>query len=82
MQRRGKLLVLSDRDPFFLGFSHFSKFRSKIKNMTCYLSGPGVEFEISTFFVNIFKNRSKFEKMKKKKKNPPRQFSYLIFENQ
>ena len=50
---------------FFLeGFSHFSKFRSKIKNMTCYLSEPGVEFEISTFFVNIFKNRSKFKKMK------------------
>ena len=46
------------------GFSHFSKFRSKIKNMTCYLSEPGVEFEISTFFVNIFKNRSKFKKMK------------------
>ena len=66
MQRRGKLLVLSDRDPFFLGgVSHFSKFRSKIKNMTCYLSEPGVEFEISTFFVNIFKNRSKFKKMKK-----------------
>ena len=33
--------------------------------MTCYLSEPGVEFEISTFFVNIFKNRSKFKKMKK-----------------
>ena len=33
--------------------------------MTCYLSGPCVEFEISTFFVNIFKNRSTFEKMKK-----------------
>ena len=33
--------------------------------MTCYLSEPGVEFEISTFFVNIFKNRSKFNKMKK-----------------
>ena len=66
MQRRGKLLVLSDRDPFFLGgFSHFSKFRSKIKNMTCYLFEPGVEFEISMFFVNIFKNRSKFKKMKK-----------------
>ena len=65
MQRRGKLLVLSNRDPFFLGgvFS-FSKFLSKIKNMTCYLSEPGVEFEISTFFVNIFKNRSKFKKMK------------------
>ena len=49
-------------------FSHFSKFRSKIKNMTCYLSEPGVEFEISTrfFCVNIFKNRSKFKKMKKK----------------
>ena len=46
--------------------------------MTCYLSEPGVEFEISTFFVNIFKNRSKFKKWKKK---PPRQF-YLIFENQ
>ena len=24
-----------------------------------------MEFEISTFFVNIFKNRSKFKKMKK-----------------
>ena len=46
--------------------------------MTCYLSEPGVEFEISTFFVNIFKNRSKFKKMKK---TPPRQFD-LIFENQ
>ena len=33
--------------------------------MTCYLSEPVVEFEISTFFVNIFKNRSKFKKMKK-----------------
>ena len=33
--------------------------------MTCYLSKPGVECEISTFFVNIFKNRSKFKKMKK-----------------
>ena len=33
--------------------------------MTCYLSEPGVEFEISMFFVNIFKNRSKFKKMKK-----------------
>ena len=33
--------------------------------MTCYLSEPGVEFEISTFMVNIFKNRSKFKKMKK-----------------
>ena len=33
--------------------------------MTCYLSEPGVEFEISTFYVNIFKNRSKFKKMKK-----------------
>ena len=33
--------------------------------MTCYLSEPGVEFEISTFFVNIFKNRPKFKKMKK-----------------
>ena len=33
--------------------------------MTCYLSEPGVEFEISTFFVNIFKNRSKLKKMKK-----------------
>ena len=66
MQRRGKLLVLSNRDKFFLGgVSHFSKFRSKIKNMTCYLSEPGVECEISTFFVNIFKNRSKFKKMKK-----------------
>ena len=66
MQRRGKLLVLSDRDSFFLGrVSHFSKFRCKIKNMTCYLSEPGVEFEISMFFVNIFKNRSKFKKMKK-----------------
>ena len=50
---------------FWEGFSHFSKFRSKIKNMTCYLSEPGVEFEISTFFVNIFKYRSKFKKMKK-----------------
>ena len=66
MQRRGKLLVLSDRDPFFLGgVSHFFKFRSKIKNMTCYLSEPGVKFGISRFFVNIFKNRSKFKKMKK-----------------
>ena len=46
--------------------------------MTCYLSEPGVEFETSTYFVNIFKNRSKFKKMKK---TPPRQF-YLIFENQ
>ena len=34
--------------------------------MTCYLSVPGVEFEISRCFVNIFKNRSKFKKMKKK----------------
>ena len=33
--------------------------------MTCFLSEPGVEFEISMFFVNIFKNRSKFKKMKK-----------------
>ena len=33
--------------------------------MTCYLSEPGVECEISTFFVNIFKNRSKFKKVKK-----------------
>ena len=33
--------------------------------MTSYLSEPGVEFEISTFFVNIFKNRSKFKKVKK-----------------
>ena len=33
--------------------------------MTCYLSEPGVKFEISTFFVNIFKNMSKFKKMKK-----------------
>ena len=33
--------------------------------MTCYLSEPDVEFEISTFFVNIFKNMSKFKKMKK-----------------
>ena len=33
--------------------------------MTCYLSEPGVEGEISTFFVNIFKNRPKFKKMKK-----------------
>ena len=66
MQRRGKILVLSDRDPFFLGgvFSFF-KISIKIKNMTCYLSEPGVEFESSTFFVNIFKNRSKFKKMKK-----------------
>ena len=63
---------------FYEGFSHFFKFRSKIKNMTCYLSEPGVEFEISRFFVNIFKNRSKF---KKNEKNPPRQFN-LIFENQ
>ena len=39
--------------------------------MACYLSEPGVEFEISTFFVNIFKNRSKF---KKNEKTPPRQF--------
>ena len=66
MQRRGKLLVLSDRNPFFLGgvFSFFSKLRSKIKNMTCYLSEPGVECEISMFFVNIFKNGSKFKKVK------------------
>ena len=33
--------------------------------MTCYLPEPGVECEISSFFVNIFKNRSKFKKMKK-----------------
>ena len=33
--------------------------------MTCFLSAPGVEFEIATFFVNIFKKRSKFKKMKK-----------------
>ena len=33
--------------------------------MTRYLSEPGVECEISTFFVNIFKNKSKFKKMKK-----------------
>ena len=33
--------------------------------MTCYLSEPGVKFGISRFFVNIFKNRSKFKKMKK-----------------
>ena len=33
--------------------------------MTCYLSEPGVEYEISTFFVNILKNRSKIKKMKK-----------------
>ena len=33
--------------------------------MTCYLSEPGVECEISTFFVYIFKNRSKFKKVKK-----------------
>ena len=33
--------------------------------MTCYLSEPGVEFEISTFFVKIFKNRSKFKKIEK-----------------
>ena len=46
--------------------------------MTYYLSEPGVEFEISTFFVNIFKNRSKF---KKNENTPPRQF-YLILENQ
>ena len=51
--------------------------------MACYLSEPGVEFEISTFFVNIFKNRSKFKKKKKKKKEKthPREF-YFIFENQ
>ena len=47
------------------GFSHFFKFRSKVRNMTCYLPETGVEFHISTFFVNIFKNRSKFQKMKK-----------------
>ena len=33
--------------------------------MTCYLSEPDVECEISTFFVNISKNRSKFKKVKK-----------------
>ena len=33
--------------------------------MTCYLSEPGVEFEIAMFLVNIFKNRSKFKKMNK-----------------
>ena len=33
--------------------------------MTCNLSEPGVECEISSFFVNIFKNRSKFKKIKK-----------------
>ena len=33
--------------------------------MNCYLSEPGVEFEFSTFFVNIFQNSSKFKKMKK-----------------
>ena len=32
--------------------------------MTCYLSELGVKFEISKFLVNIFKNRSKFKKIK------------------
>ena len=66
MQGRGKLLVLSDRDPFFLGgVSHFSKFRSKIKNMACYLSEPGVEFEIQCFlwiFSKIGQNSKKWKK--------------------
>ena len=46
--------------------------------MTSYLSEPGVEFEISTFFVNISKIG---QNSKKNEKTPPRQF-YLIFENQ
>ena len=33
--------------------------------MNCYLSEPVVELAFSTFFVNIFQNRSKFKKMKK-----------------
>ena len=40
--------------------------------MTCYLSEPGVEFEI-TFFVNIFKNI----KIQKNEKTPPSQSSFL-----
>ena len=42
--------------------------------MTRYLSEPGVECEISTFFVNIFKNKSKFKKMKK-----PILDNYILF---
>ena len=67
MQRRGKLLVSSDRDPYFLGgnFSFFPNFDLKSRIWPVIYLSQVWNLKFQRFFVNIFKNKSKFKKMKR-----------------